>query len=323
MYGLVDRGRLLSRDPEAAGAGAEAAVVEDPHAHVVEEDERLAVDRRAAGAVLELPRLHVPGAEHARVGEVADALEAPGPVVEVLLIAHLPVLVAREAPLDAALPPPVERREAAAVGAEGHELDDVEAGAPGEPPRVVLRRGGGGGEQDGAVAECREERLRRGEEAGVRVEVGELVEPVALDQPADDAGSRGPQVLDGAALGAGRGERGVGGLELGERDRLEGRQAELAQHPVRDLVEADSLEVEIAAVLEQRSMESERSGQVVDVDVGAVIALHVPGVAAQPVMPRARFVRRGMPGATLRPSVSVARPPLQVQGYRLGGDSAL
>src|SRR6185437_5079800 len=106
---------------------------------VVVEDQLAVVDEDAAVLPRELVPLDVPRSEaSARVLEHVDAGEPLGPVVEVLLVAHLAVLEAEVAPLQAAVAPPVERLEPALVAAEGHELDVV--GAARLLVRLPLRR---------------------------------------------------------------------------------------------------------------------------------------------------------------------------------------
>src|SRR6476620_4969607 len=103
-----------------------------------------------------------------------DAFEPLGPVVEVLLVPHLPVLEAEEAPLETAVAPPVERLQAPLVASERHELDVV--GAARLLVWFPLRRITMRDDQHGVVAELVPDRLGVAEEHQVGVEIRDRLE---------------------------------------------------------------------------------------------------------------------------------------------------
>ena len=113
-------------------------VVEDD-GHVVDPWSSVSLTQRVVG--------DVPGREApADVLEDLDAFEALGPVVEVHLVAELPVLEAVVAPLEAPLAPPLERRRPRLVIAEREPFDVVDAArrvsGGGTPARSDAARSG-------------------------------------------------------------------------------------------------------------------------------------------------------------------------------------
>src|SRR5262249_52162135 len=125
--GVVHEPPVAPRDPVAGRRPVVAPVVEQAHAVVVEEDERVVVDEHPPVAPTYVGLGDVPrGEPTALVAEDVHALEPLRPVIEVLLVAELPVLEAVVAPLDATVVPPVQGREPTLVPPEGEELDVVD-----------------------------------------------------------------------------------------------------------------------------------------------------------------------------------------------------
>src|SRR5207248_11028544 len=85
-------------------------------------------------------------------------VETGRPVVEILLVSESPCVRGRKAPLEAACPPPLERREATIVTAESEPLDVVDP--VGRLLTRPLRRIPVGDDLDRVGAELAEERLR-------------------------------------------------------------------------------------------------------------------------------------------------------------------
>ena len=101
----------------------------------VEEDDGHVIDPGSAPTLVDrvirdVPRRH-PSAD---VLQDAHTVESLRPIVEVLLVAELPVLVTVVAPLDAALAPPVESLGSVLIAAKCQPFDVV------NPTRRLIRR---------------------------------------------------------------------------------------------------------------------------------------------------------------------------------------
>src|SRR5213080_3673324 len=95
---------------EAKPPGQREAAVEPERLEVVE-DQRIAVDVDSVVDGVQPVGTTVPRREaHTGLVQDSDAGETDRPLVEVLLIAELPVLDSLEAPFEATVAPPVENR---------------------------------------------------------------------------------------------------------------------------------------------------------------------------------------------------------------------
>ena len=197
--------------------------------------------------------------------EHVHAREAGRELVQVLLVAHLPVLDAEVAPLDAPVVPPLERRKPVRIATERQPFD-VERPALGLLP-PVLRRIPVRHDHRRRVPHLVEQRLRIREEHQVGVEVRDLRRiGVRVEHIETDGRCGGPAILDLRPRPLHRQQCRVVPLELAQRDDDEPRQAQAQEDLLGLFVHAEHMQAEVSPGALERAIENEPAGQVVDVE---------------------------------------------------------
>jgi hypothetical protein len=217
---------------------------------VVVENERLIVDAdRAVVVMAKLKAADVPWRNPtAGIFEDVDSFKAFGPVIEVELIAELPILEAVIAPFKATLVPPPESPEPIGSPSKRHKLDVVDpaSGRPLLPFLGVIV----GDEQDRIVAQLVEYRRWVCEKHHVCIEIGDSFELRILLEGVQTDRRRGcPAILELCASRLHLAESFVMLLELGEADNDEVGQRKLMEDAPAFVVHTEDTQAKVLAYL--------------------------------------------------------------------------
>ena len=255
--GLPDEPTLISVDgigscPEQGAAGNGAAKfargdsqpprhvgLEQPERVIVVEDERATVDLRDTTVLAESMGLDVPRCQAgARMLDDVHPFEPNRPVIEILLIAHLPILGTLVAPLDTSVMPPVQRLEAVRVTTERDPLHVI--GAIHRLGVTMLRSVSVRDDCSCRVPDLGEDRSGIRKEPEVGIQIGDAFDRRIgrKDVEAGD-GRCGPAVLDGVSVRFHSEECGIEALQSVQRHDLDIRELEAPEHRCGVVVHAE------------------------------------------------------------------------------------